>query len=172
MGEYLLALDNSCTQFKKRKCKLGINHNIDINDYYNKIENEINLDEVVHERQNIRRVWSNSKNPLKEEEIENYLRVGKIFWNYRNMNVENEINSDFQDEIIKFMNTNNKIISNSKRNTIENKLNEIRKFLEKGVHLNCHFDEIALKTLHIAKYNINLALFFLYKNFNPYLEGN
>ncbi len=143
-----------------------------MNDYYNKIESEINLDEVVHERQNIRRVWSNSKNPLKESEIIHYLRIGKYFWNYRNLNVENDIHSDFHEEIIKFMDSNNKIISNSKRNSVEAKLSEITKFLEKGINLNCHFDEIALKILHIAKYNVNLALYFLYNNFNPYLEGN
>lgn len=171
MGDYLIALDNSCTQFKKRKCKVGINHNIDINEYYNKIETEINLDDLAHERKNIRRVWSNCKNPLNDNEIDYYLKIAKIFWNYRNLNIENEINSDFQDEIIKFMNNNNKILSNSKRNAVESKMNEIKKFIEKGIGLNCHFDEIALKILHIAKYNVNLALFFLYKNFNPYLEG-
>jgi len=170
LGEYLIALDNSCTQFKKRKCKVGVNHNIDINEYYNMIENEINLDDVVYERQNIRKVWSNAKNPLKSEEINNYLKIGKIFWNYRNINLENELHSDFNEEIIKFMN-NNKNISTSKRNIIENKLNEIKKFLDKGVNLNYHFDEIALKILYIARYDVNLALFFLYKNFNPYLEG-
>jgi len=149
---------------------VGINHNIDMQEYYYKIENEINLDEVVYERKNIRRVWSCSKNPLTQEELNNYLNIAKIFWNYRNLNIENELNTDFQDDIIKYIN-NNKSISNSKKNLVENKLNEIRKFLERGINLNCHFDEMALKILYIAKYNVDLALFFLYKNFNPFIEG-
>ena len=167
----LLAFDNTSTKYKRRKIKTGINHNIDMNEYYNKIENELNLDDFDNERKNTRKVWSNSKNPLSNEEIEIYLKTAKIFWDYRNLNIENELNNDFQDEIILYINE-NKTINNSKRNTIESKLIELKKFVEKGVNLNCHFDEMALKILHISKYKIKMALFFLYKSINPFIEGN
>lgn len=140
-------------------------------EYYHTIENEINLENLNHERLNLKRVWSNSKNPLSKDEIDDFLKTAKIFWEYRNLNIENELNTDFQSQIITYMNQNYRNISQSMRNLIEIKLIELKKFLEKGINLYCHFDEMALKILYIAKYNTKLALFFIYKNLNPFIEG-
>ena len=59
-----------------------------------------------------------------------------------------------------------------KGHIIKNKIDSLKSFLKNGIHLNCHFDEMALKILHISKYKQKVSLLFLLKGYNPFIEGN
>jgi hypothetical protein len=166
----LLAFDNSEIHYKRRKIKVGMNHNIDMEEYYDRIENDINFEEVDYERADMRKVFSGRETSLSEIEIQQYLNKARIFWNYRNLNVENELCADFFEDLNTFFKE-NKISFNSQAQILNNKINFLKTFLKNGIHLNCHFDEMALKILHICKYKTKIALFFLFKQINPFIEG-
>jgi hypothetical protein len=138
-------------------------------EYYEKLENDINLDEIDHERQDMKKVWSMSNAGLVD--VEKYLKTARIFWNYRNLNIENELSGDFFDDLSRYFERNRQFAYENKF-YLENEVRALKQFLNFGIHLNSHFDEMAMKILHICKYKKNLALYFLYKNMNPFLEGN
>jgi hypothetical protein len=142
-----------------------------MDEYFDKIENEINLDEVDYERADMKKVWSADTNNLTEEEIGEYLRTARIFWEYRNLNIENELCADFFNDLDDYIKE-NKIHFFNKGSMIREKTEALKKFLKMGVHLNTHFDEMALKILHICQYKQKVALLFLFKGINPYVEGN
>jgi len=166
----LLEFENSDIHYKRRKIKIGENHNIDMEEYYDRIENLINFEEEEYERKDMKKVWSIKDNPLEENELNDYLLKARIFWNYRNLNVENELSADFFDDLNIFLNENKTFLSN-KGQLIQNKIVSLKKFLKNGINFNCHFDEMALKILHICKYKPKIALMFLYKQINPFIEG-
>jgi hypothetical protein len=162
--------DNSDIHYKRRKIRKGENHNIDMDEYYDRIENEINFDEEEYERHDMKKVWSVRDNTLSDRELTEYLNTARIFWNYRNLNVENELSADFFDDLNIFL-TENKMYCSNKGQLIQNKVILLKKFLKNGINFNCHFDEMAMKILHICKYKTKIALMFLYKQINPFIEG-
>jgi hypothetical protein len=166
----LLSFDNSEIHYRKRKIKIGMNHNLSMEEYYDKIENEMNLDEVDYERSDLKKVWSAEKNPLSEEELRKYLNTARIFWEYRNLNIENELCADFFIDLDDYIKE-NKIHYLSKGSLIREKVEGLKKFLKMGINLNTHFDEMAMKILHICRYKTKIALLFLFKGINPYIEG-
>ena len=99
----LLSYNHSNPQYKRRKIKIGINHQCDIYEYTDKYEKQINFDEEEYERSQLKQVWSVSKNPFSKEEIDKYLRTARLFWNYRNLNLENELCADYYEECEKIM---------------------------------------------------------------------
>ncbi len=163
-----LHLENTDINFKRRKIKIGISHNLDMEEYYEKIENDVNLDEIDHERQDMKKVYSGIESI--SVDVEAYLRTARMFWNYRNLNVENELCGDFFDDLSIIFERNKQFAIENKF-FLESQIRSLKLFLNFGIHLNSHFDEMALKILHICKYKKNIALYFLYKRMNPFLEG-
>jgi len=101
--------------------------------------------------------------------IEEYLRKARIFWTYRNLNIENELCADFFVDLEVYLKE-NQICMNNRGEIINNKINFLKNFLKNGIHLNCSFDEMALKILHISNYKPKIALLFLFKGWNPFIE--
>ena len=66
----LLSYNHSNPQYKRRKIKIGMNHQCDIYEYTDKYEKQINFDEEEYERNQLKQVWSVSKNPFSKEEID------------------------------------------------------------------------------------------------------
>lgn len=166
----LASFENTDINFKRRKIKVGLNYNLDVDDYYDKIENSINLDETEFERQDLLKVYNGINCPLSNEEVDKYLKNAKLFWTYSNCYLESDLNQNFIEDLETFLKT-NRLLAMTKKHNIDLKLNSLKQFLKFGLHLNNHFDEMALKILHIANYQTNVALLFLYKNMNPFLEG-
>jgi hypothetical protein len=166
----LLSFDNSEIHYKRKKIKVGENYNISMEEFYDKIENKINVEDYDYERKDMRKVWSRDDNPLNEFEMEEYIKTARMFWNYRNLNIENELCSDFFSDLEEHLKENRSRLFN-KLSLISHKVELLKKFLKRGITLCNHFDEIALKILHICKYKRRLALLFIYKNVNPYIEG-
>ncbi len=107
---------------------------------------------------------------MSNNEIDEYLYKARIFWTYRNLNIENELCADFYEHLQKLTKENKSFIFN-KEQVVQDKIDFLNNFLKNGIHLNCHFDEMALKILHISNYNIKIALLFLLKGMNPFIEG-
>ena len=164
----ILNYDHSNPQYKRRKIKIGINHQCDIYEFKNKYETQINFDEEEYERNQLKQVWSVSKNPFSKEEINKYLNTARLFWNYRNFNLENELCCDYFDECEKIMKK--KEISEKLKRKIMKLMKELRELIRRGIDLNCHYDEMSLKMLHLCNYKMKVALFFLYKQLNPFIE--
>ncbi len=167
----LLSFDNSEIHYKRKKIKVGENFNVCMEEFYDKIENKMNVEEYDYERREMKKVWSPDDNPLDETELEEYIKMARMFWNYRNLNIENELCSDFFADLEEHLRDNRSRLL-SKLSLIGHKVELLKKFLKRGITLSNHFDEIALKILHICKYKRKLALLFIYKNLNPYIEGN
>ena len=164
----ILSYAHSNPQYKRRKIKIGINNQCDINEFTNKYESQINFDEEEYERNQLKQVWSVSKNPFSKEEINKYLNTARLFWNYRNFNLENELCCDYFDECEKIMKK--KEISEKLKGKIMKLMKELRELIRRGIDLNCHYDEMSLKMLHLCNYKMKVALFFLYKQLNPFIE--
>ena len=164
----LNSYDHNNPQYKRRKIKIGNGHQLDIYEFTDKYENKINFDEEEYERNDLKQVWSVLKNPFKKEEIDKYLNTAKLFWNYRNMFLENELCADFFEECENIMKK--KKISEKLKNKIHQLMRELKELVRRGIDLNCHFDEMCLKMLHLCNYKMNVALLFLYKQFNPFIE--
>ncbi len=166
----IFTFDNSEVHYRKRKIKIGINHNLSMEEYYDKIENEMNLDEIDYERNDLKKVWSAENNQLSEEDFKKYLCTARIFWEYRNINIENELCADFFIDLDDYL-KDNKINCFNKSILIREKVESLKNFLKMGINLNTHFDEMAMKILHICKYKTKVALLLLFKGINPYIEG-
>ena len=164
----LLSYNHSNPQYKRRKIKIGINHQCDIYEYTDKYEKQINFDEEEYERNQLKQVWSVSKNPFSKEEIDKYLRTARLFWNYRNLNLENELCADYYEECEKIMKKKN--ISDKLKGKIIKLMKELKELVRRGIDLNCHYDEMSLKMLYLCNYKMKVALFFLYKQLNPFIE--
>ena len=137
-------------------------------EFTDKYENKINFDEEEYERGDLIQVWSMEKNPLSSEELENYMKTAKLFWNYRNIHIEEDLCADFFIECEQKM-KNKKIVSKLK-NKITKLIKELKELIKRGINLNSHYDEMSLRILHLCKYKTNVALFFLYKGLNPFIE--
>ena len=164
----LLSYNHTNPQYKRRKIKIGINYQCDINEYKEKYENEINFDEEEYERNQLKQIWSVSKNPFSNEEIDNYLRTARLFWNYRNLNIENELCCDYFEECDKILKKKN--LSEKLKKKINQLIKELRELIRRGIDLNCHYDEMSLKMLYLCNFKMKVALFFLYKQLNPFIE--
>ena len=164
----LLSYNHTNPQYKRRKIKIGINHQCDINEYKEKYENEINFDEEEYERNQLKQIWSVSKNPFSNEEIDKYLRTARLFWNYRNLNIENELCCDYFEECDKILKKKN--LSEKLKKKINQLIKELRELIRRGIDLNCHYDEMSLKMLYLCNFKMKVALFFLYKQLNPFIE--
>lgn len=167
-NKIILSFDHSNSQYKRRKIKIGVNHNINMYEFTNRYENQINFDDEEYERNQLKQVWSCSMNPLSQSEINSYIRTARLFWNYRNMFIENDLCGDFFEECEKLMK--GKKMSEKRKERINKLKKELKELLRRGVDLNCHYDEMALKMLHICKYKTKVALLFLYKQLNPFIE--
>lgn len=167
-NKILVSFEHSNPQYKRRKIKIGINYNIDMYEYTDRYENQINFDDEVYERKQLKQVWSSSLNPLSSEQINSYLKTARLFWTYRNMFLENELCSDFFEECDRVMK--GKKHGEKLKNKINKLLSELRGLVRRGVDLNCHYDEMALKMLHICRYKTKVTLLFLYKQLNPFIE--
>lgn len=164
----LLSFDHTNINYKKRKIKVGENYNIDIQEFYQKIHKNISQDITQYERNNMRKVWSCNK--LSNSEIEEYLNTCKLFWNYRNFLLESETCVEFY-KMLKLFKRENLRLNNNQKNIIGLKVRNLKDFVNYGVSLNNHFEEMCLKILNICKYSIKKAVFFIYKNINPFIEG-
>ena len=164
----ILNYAHSNPQYKRRKIKIGINHQCDIYEFTNKYESQINFDEEEYERNQLKQVWSVSKNPFSKEEINKYLNTARLFWNYRNFNLENELCCDYFEECEKIMKKKN--ISDKLKGKIIKLMKELKELVRRGIDLNCHYDEMSLKMLYLCNYKMKVALFFLYKQLNPFIE--
>ena len=164
----LLSNYEQSAEYKRRKIKIGLDHQIDIYEYKEKYENEINFDEEEYERNQLKQVWSVSKNPFSKEEIDKYLKTARLFWNYRNLNIENELCGDYFEECEKIMKK--KLLSDKLKKKINKLMKELKELIRRGVDLNCHYDEICLKMLFLCNFKMKVALLFLYKQLNPFIE--
>ena len=164
----LLSYEHSNPQYKRRKIKIGLNHNVDMYEFTDKYENKLNFDEEEYERGQLKQVWSSIQNPLSEEEINEYVKTARLFWTYRNMFLENELCADFFEECDKLMK--GKKMSDKLKERIHQLIDELKGLVRRGVDLNCHYDEMALKMLHMCGYKTKVALLFLYKQLNPFIE--
>ena len=93
-----------------------------------------------------------------------------MFWNYRNFLLESETCVDFY-KIVKNYKKERLRLSNNQKAIIGNKIRNLKDFVNFGVTLNNHFEEMCLKILNICKYSIKKAVFFIFKNINPFIEG-
>ena len=136
-------------------------------EFTDKYENKINFEEEEYERNDLIQVWSKERNPLSEEELNNYIKTAKIFWNYRNIHIEEDLCTDFFQECEQKMK--NKKISPKLKNKITKLIKELKELIKTGINLNSHYDEMSLRILHLCKYKTNIALLFLYKGLNPFV---
>ena len=164
----LLNIFHSNPQYKRRKIRIGVNRQCNIYEYTDKYEKEINFDEEEYERNQLKQVWSVSKNPFSKEEIDKYLKTARLFWNYRNLNIENELCGDYFEECEKIMKK--KLLSDKLKKKINILMKELKELIRRGVDLNCHYDEMSLKMLYLCNYKMKVALFLLYKQLNPFIE--
>jgi hypothetical protein len=165
----LLAFDHTNPLFAKKKKKLKKSDiYMDMNEFYDNIENNINFDEVDYERSDLKKVYSADK--VKNIDIDSYLRTARIFWNYRNLNIENELCADFFDELERFKQLNKAYMVDNKI-SLDEKVLYLKKFVRNGITLDNYFDEMALKVLHLTGYKKSVALYFLFKGLNPFIEG-
>jgi hypothetical protein len=166
----LLAFDNTNSQYARKKKKLKKSDTyLDIYEYYDNIENNINCDEVDFERSDVKQVFSSEKS--KAVDTESYLRIARIFWNYRNLTIDTELCEDFFEELERFKLL-NKAYMIENQDLLEEKVSFLKKFVQNGITLVNYFDEMALKILHLSGYKKSVALYFLYKGLNPFIEGN
>ena len=167
--KYLLSLlTHTDPQYKRRKIKLGANRQCNMYEFTDKYENKINFEEEEYERNDLVQVWSMEKNPLSEEELNNYINTARLFWNYRNIHIEEDLCADFFQECDLKMK--NKKIMPKLKNKITKLIKELKELIKRGINLNSHYDEMSLRVLHLCKYKTNVALLFLYKGLNPFIE--
>ena len=167
--KYLLSLlTHTDPQYKRRKIKLGANRQCNMYEFTDKYENKINFEEEEYERNDLVQVWSMEKNPLTEEELNNYINTARLFWNYRNIHIEEDLCADFFQECEQKMK--NKKILPKLKNKITKLIKELKELIKRGINLNSHYDEMSLRVLHLCKYKTNVALLFLYKGLNPFIE--
>jgi hypothetical protein len=164
----LLSLTHTDPQYKRRKIKIGANRQCNMYEFTDKYENKINFEEEEYERNDLIQVWSKERNPLSEEELNNYIKTAKMFWNYRNIHIEEDLCTDFFQECEQKMK--NKKISLKLKNKITKLIKELKELIKTGINLNSHYDEMSLRILHLCKYKTNVALLFLYKGLNPFVE--
>ena len=67
-------------------------------EFIEKYENKINFDEEEYERNDLIQVWSKENNPLSEDELNKYLNTARMFWNYSNVHIEEDLCADFFQE--------------------------------------------------------------------------
>ena len=84
------------------------------------------------------------------------------------MCIEEELCKDFFEECEKIMKK--KKMSDKFKGKINQLMKELKQLVRRGVDLNCHFDEMSLKILHLCGYKMKVALFFLLKQLNPFIE--
>ena len=164
----LSSLTHTDPQYKRRKIRIGPNRQCNMFEFTDKYENKINFEEEEYERNDLIQVWSVEKNPLSEEELNNYINTARLFWNYRNIHIEEDLCADFFSECEQKMKT--KKISPKLKNKITKLIKELKELIKKGISLNSHYDEMSLRVLHLCKYKTNVALLFLYKGLNPFIE--
>lgn len=164
----LLSLVHTDPQYKRRKIKLGSSRQCNMYEFTEKYENRINFDEEEYERNDLIQVWSKENNPLTEEELNKYIETAKLFWNYRNVHIEEDLCADFFHECDTKMKS-KKIVPKLK-NKIMKLIKELKELIKTGINLNSHYDEMSLRVLHLCKYKTNIALLFLYKGLNPFIE--
>ena len=164
----LLSLTHTDPQYKRRKIKIGSNRQCNMYEFTDKYENKINFEEEEYERNDLIQVWSKEKNPLTEEELNSYIKTARLFWNYRNIHIEEDLCTDFFQECEQKMK--NKKISQKLKNKISKLIKELKELIKTGINLNSHYDEMSLRILHLCKYKTNVALVFLYKGLNPFVE--
>lgn len=155
-------------QYRRRKIKIGSNHNIDMYEFQERYTNQIAFDDDEYERNDLKQVYSCSDNPLSQEQINDYLKQARNFWSYRNMYLEDQLCADFFKECNNLMDKQK--IADKLKKKIERLMKELKNLVRRGVDLKCHYDEMALKMLHLCKYKQKVALFFLSKELNPFVE--
>ena len=165
---YLNSFEHTNINFKKRKIKVGENYNIDIDEFYEKIQKNINQDVSEYERASMRKVWS--CNRLSNMEIEEYIKTCRLFWNYRNFLLESDTCFDFY-KLVKTYKKERLRLSNNQKLIIGYKIRNLKDFVNYGITLNNHFEEMCLKILNICKFSTKKAVFFIFKNINPFIEG-
>lgn len=164
----LLSFTHTDPQYKRRKIKIGTNRQCNMYEFTDKYENKINFEEEEHERNDLIQVWSVEKNPLSSEELDKYIRTARLFWNYRNIHIEEDLCADFFHECEQKMKS--KKIASKLKNKIIKLIKELKELIKRGIDLNSHYDEMSLRILHLCKYKTNVALIFLYKGLNPFIE--
>jgi len=164
----LSSLIHTDPQYKRRKIKIGTNRQCNMYEFTDKYENKINFEEEEYERNDLVQVWSVEKNPLSEEDLNNYLNIARLFWNYKNVHIEEDLCADFFHECEQKMKT--KKIPPKLKNKITKLIKELEELIKRGINLNSHYDEMSLRILHLCKYKTNVALLFLYKGLNPFIE--
>lgn len=155
--------ENTDINFKRRKIRVGDNYNMDM-DHYFKNEDDIDETDICSGL----RVVFTCRNKLTEREIDIYLREAKLLWDYRDISIEGELWFDFYEyfeEFIKY-----KELDVEQQQKVANKLNNLRSFVDRGINMENHFEEMALKILHICAYSTKKALFFIFKGINPFME--
>lgn len=160
--------DHNNPVYKRRRIKIGKNHNIDMKEFEDRYMNQIQFDDDEYERNQLKEVYSSEKNPLTDKELDDYIKTARLFWNYRNMYIESQLCADFYEESESLMSKQK--IGEKLKAKIKRLLKELKNLVRRGVDLNCHYDEIALKMLHLCKYKQKVALLFLFKNLNPFIE--
>ncbi len=159
----LLQFDNTDINFKKRKIKTGDNHNINITKYFKEKYEEL----VVDDEDNIPPKKIFTHNQLSDSEIEEYLKTAKFFWDFRQENLENELCSEFFDYFDDLTKGND---DKEFKKATKLKKDGLIQFIDFGKTMENHFQEMALKLLHITKYSTKKAIFILFKKLNPFLE--
>ena len=106
-------------------------------------------------------------NKLSDKELEEYLKSAKFFWDYRQENLENELCSDFFEYFDDLIKGND---DKEFKKATKLKKDGLVNFIEFGKTMENHFQETALKILHIMNYSTKKALYTLYKKLNPFLE--
>lgn len=138
------------------------------NGYFHKNnENEVKIVDAF-ENSKPNKIFNGINCPLTPSQIDNYLKNAFFFWNYRNIDVENELCSEYYkyyDEYISKADDDDEFLDQ-----LEFKHLCVKNLVEYGICLNNHFEEMALKILHLTNYSIKKALFFLFRSINPYLE--
>lgn len=156
--------ENKDINFKKRKIKIGDNYNVNMNNFLKERYDE----HIDDDEDNCppRKVWD-SENKLSDDELQQYLRDARFFWDYKKENLENELCTEFFEYFKDITKDNNDkdFIKLSK-----DQINNLMGFVKFGKRLNNHFEEMAMKILHLTEYSTKKALYFLFKRMNPFVE--
>lgn len=164
----LLSFDHSNSLYKRRKIKIGTTRQTNMYEFTDKVENQINFEEEAYERNDLKKVWSNEDNPLSEKDLDNYIKTARLFWDYHNIHIQQDLCADFFEECEEKIKE--KKMSNKLKNKINKLMIELKGLVKRGVSLNTHYDEMSLRMLCLCNYKPNVALLFLFKGLNPFVE--
>ena len=153
--------ENTDINFKKRKIRVGDDYNIT-----NKEEENL-IEDCFTSLQQPKKIFSGHQCPLSKEAIDKFIRDAYFFWDHRNITIENDLCSEFYNYYDDYC---KKIDDEEVIKILKFKYKCVKSLVSMGVTMNNHFEEMALRILHLTGYSTKKAIFLIYSKINPFLE--